>query len=121
MNGPTRPAQRQRRVTRRVYAFAALGIVLCVYTMLVVIGMGKGITEENGKRVKVGWSRADVEAILGKPNPLPELARKREAVWDSNAMLGLRYVSIHVAYNTDGTVSNTQVKGFWRKPTWAFW
>jgi len=76
-------------------------------------GLARGITEANFRRLSPGMTQAEVEAILGAPNPLPELARKGEAFWDANAMLGFRYVGIHVYYDSEGRVARKKVRGFW--------
>jgi hypothetical protein len=101
---------------------AALACVLsAVYAMLPYLGIGSGITDANGERIAAGMTRSEVEAVLGAPNLLPNLARKGEAFWDNNAVLGFRYVAIHVVYDAEGRVVHTRVSGFWRSPTWKFW
>jgi hypothetical protein len=100
----------------------AVWIPLIVCVIFAQIGIRLNALEANSHRIVSGMTQAEVEAMLGAPNPLPDLARKREAFWDADAVLGFRYVSIHVAYNADGRVARTRVKGWWRSsPSWKFW
>ena len=98
-----------------------LWLPVAVYMLLPHFGMAQGIPEANGRRIEVGMTRPEVEAVLGTPNPLPDLARKGESFWDNNAVLGCRYVSIHVNYDINGKVSDSRAKSFWRRPLWASW
>src|SRR4051794_27901524 len=99
-------SQRALWKRRRVWLGLVLAawFALSVYGLLPHIGVGQGITNANGRRIVPGMARAEVEAILGVPNPLPNLARKGEAFWDENTLLGFRYVNIHVVYDAEGRV-----------------
>ena len=100
---------------------AAAWFVLIIYMMLPAIGVGSGVTEANGRRIVPGMPRAEVEAILGTPNPLPDLASKGEAFWDAHELLGFRYAKVHVTFDAGGQVAGTKVEGFWISPRWKFW
>ncbi|MBI3863733.1 MAG: hypothetical protein HY290_17730 [Planctomycetia bacterium] len=76
------------------------------------------IREFNIGRIKAGMTQAEVEAILGQPNPLPDLKRKSQAFWDTHCQFGTKYLSLHVNYDADGIVESTQVSGFRRSSSW---
>ena len=61
------------------------------------------------RRITPGMSRAEVEAILGQPNPLPDLARTKQALWDNYCQFGTKYLSLHVNYDAHGEVKKTQL------------
>ncbi len=110
-----------RRWRAWLFAIAMVWLLVAVYMLLPYFGMAQGITEANGRRIVAGMTRPEVEAVLGTPNPLPDLARKGKSFWDNNAVLGFRYVSIQVDYDSNGQVVDKRVNGSWRRPLWAFW
>lgn len=79
------------------------------------------VTDRNGDRVRPGMHRRQVEAILGPPNPLPDLRRKGEAFWDAYTHAGRRYVGINVTYDRDGRVELVDDHGFWSARPWLYW
>jgi hypothetical protein len=115
-------ADHKRSLLRRwrtwVGGTAGVCLLGCVYALLPYFGIGQGITEANGRRIVAGMTRPEVEAVLGTPNPLPDLGRKSESFWDDNTLLGSRYVGIHVKYDPAGQVVNARVNSFWRRPLW---
>src|SRR4051812_25994072 len=94
------------------------GLLLTVYALLPYFGIGRGVTEANGRRIAAGMTRAEVEAVLGTPNPLADLAGKGEEFWDAGAALGCRYVAVRVTYDAEGQVVSARVSGSWRRPLW---
>jgi hypothetical protein len=91
-----------------------VGVVLSCFVWSLYLNRGRGVTGANGHRIVAGMARAEVEAILGSPNPLPDVARKGEAFWDETPWFGWRYVAIHVVYDADGRVVSTDVSDQWR-------
>lgn len=103
---------RRKRWLRWVGGAAVLALLFALWFR----DTGPALTWWNSQRVRTGMTQEEVEAILGPPNPLPDLRRKNEAFWDANAALGCRYVAVHVEYGADGRVARTRVSGFWRRP-----
>lgn len=66
------------------------------------------LREFNMDRISAGMTQAEVEAILGPPNPLPDLKRNRQAFWDTHCHFGTRYCSILVQFAADGKVESTK-------------
>jgi hypothetical protein len=92
-----------------------LGVALFLY----LSGIGHGLTQAKVGRVRPGMTRGLVEAVLGPPNPVA--ASRGEAFWDENRLLGTRYVSVHVFYDSAGRVERVNTVRFWRSPWWKFW
>ena len=86
-------------------------LVLGVALLLDLSGIGRGLTQANVGRVRAGMTRGQVEAILGRPNPI--VAPRGEAFWDENGLLGTRYVSVHVFYDSARRVERVNTGGFW--------
>jgi hypothetical protein len=103
------------RFTVRRLMLLVLGVALLLY----LSGIGRGITEAKASRIRPGMTGGQVEAILGPPNPF--VAPRGEAFWDENRLLGTRYVSVHVFFDSDGRVERVNTGGFWRSPWWKFW
>jgi hypothetical protein len=110
-----------RQHWRKCFGVAAfLCLLLAAYAIAPYFGFRAGITNANGNRIVANMTKPEVEAILGRPNPLPDLARKGESFWDENTVVGCYYVAIHVSYNHKGQVVGARVSGFWRRPLWLF-
>ncbi len=120
MNADSR-CSRLHRWRTWLFVAALVWLLVAVYMLLPHFGMAQGITEANGRRIVAGMTRPEVESVLGTPNPLPDLARKGKSFWDNNAVLGFRYVEIHVDYDSNGQVVDSRESGHWRRPLWAFW
>src|SRR5689334_10170104 len=86
------------RFTVRRLMLLVLGVALLLY----LAGIGRGLTGANIGRIRPGMTPGQVEAILGPPNPI--VAPRGEQFWDENRLLGTRYVSVHVFYDSDGRV-----------------
>jgi hypothetical protein len=103
------------RFTVRRLMLLVLGVALLLY----LSGIGRGLTPANVGRVRPGMTRGQVEALLGPPNPIA--VGRGEAFWDDYRLLGARYVSVHVFYDSAGRVERVNTGGFWARPWWKFW
>ena len=127
------------RFTVRRLMLLVLGVALLLY----LAGIGRGLTGAKVGRIRPGMTPGQVEAILGPPNPFP--APRGEQFWDENRLMGIvggnsfisyflgeyfrtenrllgtRYVSVRVFYDSDGRVERVHTKAFWTSPWWKFW
>ena len=101
---------------RRWWVLAAAPVLAAVVAYLVLPWLEEGVSLANGHRIAAGMTRQEVEALLGPPNHLPDLARTNAAFWDAYTTGGCRYVSISVQYDAEGRVSSKRVYTFWRSP-----
>ena len=86
------------RFTVRRLMLLVLGVALLLYS-----GIGRGLTQGQVSRIQSGMTRGQVEAVWGPPNP--GAAPRGEAFWDENQLLGTRYFSVHVFYDSAGQLS----------------
>jgi hypothetical protein len=79
-----------------------------------------GLTTINAQRIVPGMTKAQVEEILGPPNPGNfELRRKKQGFWDAMPMLGFQYIAITVQFDADGNVESTiRLYDVWSYPQW---
>ena len=99
-----------------------LGVGVATLSMLVLWASSFArVTDSRVDRVQSKMYRQQVEAILGPPNPLPDLQRSGEAFWDAYTHFGRRYVSVHVAYDGKDRVRQVKKEGFWQVGRWLYW
>jgi hypothetical protein len=115
---PASPAVTLLRKRWRWWLGLAAGawVTFSLWMLLPYVGLAPGISEANVRRIAVGMTQEEVEAILGPPNPLPDLQRAKEALWDTKTTFGYHYLAIHVEYDADGRVARTGVNDSWSKP-----
>lgn len=95
----------------------AVLLLLAVATSVVFFrGTANALLEINARRIEVGMTQAQVESILGPPNPLGEVTRRTQPLWDAGTLLGYRYVSLTVNYDRNGRVESKQIRASWTHP-----
>jgi hypothetical protein len=103
--------------SRRLFRLSwVAATVSCLLILVVWASSLPRVTDANGKSVQPGMHRREVEAILGRPNPVPG-----DDFWDAYTHLGRRYVSVAVWYDRDGRVERVETDGFWRTRRWLYW
>ncbi len=108
--------------SRDSYRVVGVAASAAVFSLLVFwFSSRPGVSDARADRVHPEMSQRQVEGILGVPNPLPDLQRKRESFWDAYTHLGRRYVSVHVVYDNEGLVLRADNDGFWTKRPWLYW
>ncbi|TWU10345.1 hypothetical protein Pla52o_57190 [Novipirellula galeiformis] len=104
------------------YRMARIAAAAAVLSLLVLCCSPlRGVSDAHAKRVRSAMSQQQVEAILGPPNPLPDLRRKGESFWDAFTHFGRRYVRVHVIYDSDGIVLSADSDGSWTTRPWLYW
>lgn len=106
--GSVKPPRPRRWIPLSLRAFVAFLVVLGLTSLWVALDE-LALREFKFRRITPGISRAEVEAILGQPNPLPGLVRTKEAFWDTYCQFGTKYLSLHINYKADGAVEKAQL------------